>query len=73
MWLFSLLLQRELLQGLPIRWVSCLTFGGDDCTDIYVTTAGGDHKDREGPSAGALYRLNLGIRGVPEFRSRIRL
>jgi D-xylonolactonase len=57
----------------PARKVSCPTFGGPDYADIYVTTAGGQNKAEEGQGAGALFRLNLGIRGVPEFRSRIAL
>lgn len=57
----------------PARKVSSVTFGGDDCTDIYVTTAGGGNKAEDGPGAGALFRVNLGIRGVPEFRSRVGL
>jgi sugar lactone lactonase YvrE len=57
----------------PAKKVSCVTFGGPDCTDMYVTTAGGNHKAEEGAGAGALFRLNLGIKGVPEFRSRIGL
>ena len=56
----------------PCRKVSSLVFGGPDYTDIYVTTAGGGGPD-EGPGAGALFHLNLGIQGVPEFRSRIGL
>jgi len=55
----------------PAKKVSCVTFGGDDYTDMYVTTAGGDNKAEEGEGAGALYRINLGIHGVPEFRSRV--
>ena len=57
----------------PAKKVSSVTFGGDDCTDIYVTTAGGQDKASEGDGAGALFRLNLGIRGAPEFPSRIGL
>jgi sugar lactone lactonase YvrE len=57
----------------PAKKVSSVTFGGDDYTDMYVTTAGGDHKDTEGAGAGALFRLRLGIRGVAEFPSRIGL
>jgi D-xylonolactonase len=56
----------------PARKVSSLTFGGDGCSDIYVTTAGGDDRAANGPGAGALFRLRAGIRGVPEFLSRIR-
>lgn len=55
----------------PAKQVSCVTFGGDDFTDMYVTTAGGNDKDQNGPGAGGLYRINIGIKGVPEFRSRI--
>jgi D-xylonolactonase len=56
---------------IPARKASSVIFGGEDYTDIYVTTAGGDNKSADGASAGALFRLNLGIAGVPEFFSRI--
>jgi sugar lactone lactonase YvrE len=59
--------------SLPAQKVSSVTFGGTDYTDMYVTTAGGDHKAEEGQGAGALFRLNLGIQGVPEFLSRVRI
>ena len=58
--------------GFPAKKVSCVTFGGEDYTDMYVTTAGGNTKEEDGPGAGALFRVNLGIQGVPEFRSKIR-
>lgn len=57
----------------PAKKVSCVTFGGDDDTDMYVTTAGGHDIAENGEQAGALFHLNIGIRGVPEFRSRIGL
>lgn len=57
----------------PARKVSSATFGGDDYGDLYVTTAGGDKKATDGPGAGALFRLRPGVRGVPEFRSRVGL
>jgi len=57
----------------PARKVSSATFGGEDYADLYVTTAGGDDKAANGPGAGALFRLRLGIRGVPEFPSRLGL
>jgi D-xylonolactonase len=47
-------------------------FGGPDYRDMYVTTAGGNDKTENGPGAGALFRLRLGIQGLPEFPSRIR-
>jgi D-xylonolactonase len=55
----------------PAKKVSSATFGGDDYGDLYVTTAGGNNKAAEGPGAGALFRLRPGVRGVPEFPSRI--
>ncbi len=58
----------------PARKVSSLTFGGPNLDDIYVTTAiGGVDKTGEGEGAGALFRISLGIRGLPEFASRIEL
>jgi D-xylonolactonase len=64
---------EDLREHFPARKVSSLTFGGEDYADIYVTTAGAERREKEGPGAGALFRVNLGIRGVPEFRSRIGL
>lgn len=57
----------------PVPKVSCVTFGGADYTDMYVTTASVGHRETEDPLAGSLFHLNLGIRGVPEFRSRVGL
>ncbi|MEI6808996.1 MAG: SMP-30/gluconolactonase/LRE family protein [bacterium] len=57
----------------PATKVSCLTFGGKDYTDMFVTTAGGNDRKDNGPGAGALFHLNLGIKGVPEFFSRIQV
>ena len=53
--------------------VSSVAFGGDDLADIYVTTIGADMRDEAGPDAGALFRLRPGVRGLPEFFSRIGL
>jgi D-xylonolactonase len=56
----------------PTKKVSSVIFGGADYKDMYVTTAGGHDKNENGATAGALYRLRLGIQGLPEFPSRIR-
>jgi D-xylonolactonase len=40
---------------------------------MYVTTAGGNAKATDGEGAGALFRLRLGIRGLPEYRSKIKV
>ena len=58
----------------PARKVSSVTFGGDDLQDLYVTTALADgSRTEEGAGAGALFRLQAEIPGVPEFFSRIGL
>ena len=63
--------QRRVL--FPVGKVSCITFGCDGYTDAFVTTAGGNDKASEGAAAGALFRVQLGVSGVPEFRSRVGL
>ena len=57
----------------PANRVSSVTFGGPDMDEMYVTTVGGYNKAEEGPGAGALFRLKLGIRGVPDYYSRINI
>jgi D-xylono/L-arabinono-1,4-lactonase len=57
----------------PAKKVSCATFGGEEFADLYVTTAGGQDKAENGPGAGCLYRLRPGVKGVPEFLSRVSL
>ena len=62
----------------PTPKVSCVSFGGEQLTDLYVTTAGGEDKEASGASAGALFRVRssdstAGLRGVAEFPSRIGL
>jgi D-xylonolactonase len=57
----------------PARKVTSVVFGGDDYTDMYVTTAGGDKRESQGRGAGALFRLNAGVKGNPEFFSRVRV
>lgn len=57
----------------PAKKVSSVIFGGPAYEDMYITTAGGHIKDKDGPQAGALFRLRIpGVKGVPEFRSKIR-
>jgi D-xylonolactonase len=53
------------------RKVSSLTFAGDDSDRAYVTTACVESRETEGPGAGSLYRVDLGVTGRPEFRSAI--
>ncbi|MFC7020801.1 MULTISPECIES: SMP-30/gluconolactonase/LRE family protein [Haloarcula] len=53
------------------RKVSSLTFGGPDYETAYVTTACVKTRETEGEGAGSLYTVDLGVGGVPEFRSAI--
>jgi sugar lactone lactonase YvrE len=55
----------------PTLKVSSITFGGDDYSDMYVTTAGGDDPATNGEHAGSLFHMNAGVRGVAEFHSRL--
>lgn len=57
--------------AMPTRKVSSVIFGGDNYTDLYITTAGGNTKAQDGPLAGGLFRLKTQNSGVPEFFSRI--
>ncbi|HEY3237470.1 MAG TPA: SMP-30/gluconolactonase/LRE family protein [Polyangiaceae bacterium] len=70
-------LERKI--GLPALQTSSLTSGGPELDEIYVTSAkeawpsalaprGYDYTAAQG---GALYRLRLGIQGVPEHRAMV--
>jgi D-xylonolactonase len=56
---------------IPVQKVSSLTFGGDNYSDAYVTTAAEDCRKAGDPNAGALFHLNAGVTGVPEWISKI--
>jgi D-xylonolactonase len=56
----------------PARKVSSVTFGGPNCDEMYVTTAGGDHKPQEGIGAGGLFRIPAEVPGRTEFYSCVR-
>jgi D-xylono/L-arabinono-1,4-lactonase len=65
--------ERERIE-LPVKLCASLTFAGPACTDIYVTCAGGDERQVNGPGAGGLFRVRgTGHRGVAEFFSRVML
>jgi sugar lactone lactonase YvrE len=65
---------QELRIPFPALKVSSVTFGGLDMSDLYVTTAlsGGD-RSTEGPGAGGLFRVRPGVKGMPEFFSKVKL
>lgn len=55
----------------PALKVTCMTFGGSDYNEMYVSTAGGNDRSREGSGAGAIFYLKPGVKGIPEFKSKI--
>lgn len=57
----------------PVKKPSSVTFGGIDYTDVYVSSATGDDWTDDSPGAGSLFRIRAGMRGVPEFWSRVGL
>jgi sugar lactone lactonase YvrE len=58
----------------PARKVSSAAFGGAELSDLYITTAlSGGNRLAEGAGAGGLFRIRPGVRGLPEFFSRVRL
>lgn len=60
--------------SLPTARITSVTFGGPGLETMYITSAGGDDPNANGPNAGALFAVEIdGVRGVPEFRSRIDL
>jgi D-xylonolactonase len=62
---------RERRIELPVPQVTSLAFGGLDYTDLYITTAGGDDRERNGAAAGALFRVRPGVQGKAPFLSRV--
>ncbi len=65
--------REERRVSMPVKIASSITFGGDDYADLYITSGGGDRKHEKGAAAGGLFRVRPGVRGVPEFFSRIGL
>lgn len=64
----------------PAKQTSSLMFGGPDLTDIFITSAGKSepmpvmppgYDSHSGYFGGALYHINLGIRGKREFLAQI--
>lgn len=53
---------------LPVSLVTSCAFGGDDLSDLYVTSARNSLSDAQlgtQPFAGGLFRLRPGVRGLP--------
>ena len=65
---------------LPVRQVASLNFGGNDLTDLYITTAGENWPSTLAPPGydynagnfgGGLYRLRLDVPGKPEHLANL--
>lgn len=50
---------------LPVSQVSACTFGGPTHTDLFITTSRQGVPDGEQPPAGALFRVQPGLAGLP--------
>lgn len=55
--------------GFPVSQVTSCAFGGEDLSELYVTSAKAglsDDQRRHEPHAGGLFRLRPGVRGLPQ-------
>jgi sugar lactone lactonase YvrE len=50
---------------LPVTHVTACAFGGDDLTDLFITTSRENLADDAQPEAGSLFRYRPGVRGLP--------
>jgi len=66
----------------PAKQTSCVTFGGQDLADLYITSAGRSepmpvmppgYDADNGFFGGPLYRISAGVRGRPTRKTRISL
>ena len=68
-------LGKRLIHEIPLPEVgpvTCPLFAGPGYDDLYLTSAGGGDRERNGANAGALFRVRgLVTGGKPEFRSRL--
>ena len=53
--------------------ITSVMFGGDDYSELYITSAARDETGPEARHAGDLFRVKPGVRGRPEFPSRLGL
>jgi sugar lactone lactonase YvrE len=56
---------------LPVTQVTCAGFGGKNLGTLYITTAAQNLSDEQKaaqPLAGALFAIDVGVRGIPESR-----
>lgn len=54
---------------LPVPTATCMSFGGQELDELYITTAYkglNDEQRKAAPQSGDLFRIRLDVRGVPE-------
>lgn len=63
----------EMLPATPVPTplVASVAFGGPGLADVYISTAGGNDRPRNGPQAGALFRFRSSVHGMPRALGRI--
>jgi sugar lactone lactonase YvrE len=57
--------QLDAVIDLPVDLVTACAFGGPDLEELYITTSRLGLAQDVSPSAGALFRLKVGVRGLP--------
>ncbi len=66
----------------PAKQTSSVTFGGEDLTDLYITSAAASepmpvmppgYDPQSGFFGGPLYRTRAGVKGLPRLKANIRL
>ncbi len=57
----------------PTPNITSVIFGGEGYAEMYVTCGGGEDKQSNGRAAGALFRVDAGVKGAPECPSRVGL
>ena len=65
--------KRHAKVDVPARNVTSCAFGGDDLSDLYITSARQGNTPeqlKDQPYAGGLFRVKVGVRGVPAFAFR---
>lgn len=63
--------QVDRLVELPAQQISCPAFGGENLDELYITSAWSGLSEAERkkqPLAGALFRVRVGVKGIPEPR-----
>jgi D-xylonolactonase len=57
--------------ALPTTFITSLTFGGDDYSQMFIVSGMANDRQKFGPLAGATFALKPGVRGRAEFVSRV--